>query len=306
MPNDKKFWRIIFYLLPFVFLAIMVPYLFQWTSAERTIQRLSDAALALNELELDGLVAGGIPIDARDETGQTALMRLSGLQGQQSTEGVRLLIHKGAAVKAVDRRGMTALMAAAMTGPVSTVELLIKNGAEVDGFDLNKATALNYAANVLGNKDIVRILLAAGANPDGMGSEEHETPLYQAASRGKFEIVKMLLEHGAKITNKNNSAALIEAAKDGHSDIAVLLLEHGAQVNGEQRCSIISGKETYCSDVPLAAAVESGNIDIVKTFLAKGADPNAKDSKGRSLVQVAREKGFAPIGILLLKAGAEK
>lgn len=305
MDSLTKFQRIILYLLPFAFLAILLPYLFLGTSEQRIVQKLVHATLALNERELDELFVGGIPIDARDEGGKTALMRVS----EQSTDGVRLLIHKGAAVNAVDHNGMTALMAAAMAGQASTVDLLIKNGAEVDGIDLNKDTALSYAVKLfnLGDEEgTVRILLAAGANPNGIGGREYSTPLYEAASQGKFEIVKMLLAHGAKITNKENSEALIHAAKRGHSDIVAVLLEHGAQVNGGQRCSITTRIETYCNDVPLAAAVESGNIDIVKTFLAKGADPNAKDSKGRSLVQVAREKGYAPIGILLLKAGAEK
>jgi uncharacterized protein len=308
MISGKNLWRITLYLLPFGFLALVVPLLLHLTPADfqTDIQRLEHAASTLSERELDELLASGIPIDARDETGKTALTLLSWDLGQRSTEAVRLLIRKGAAVNAMDRNGMTALMAAAMAGESNTVDLLIKNGAEVDGFNLNKSTALNYATNGgSGKTDTVRILLAAGANPNGVGDSEYETPLYQAASSGQLEIVKLLLTQGAKIPNKDNSGALIKATKHGHSEIVALLLQYGAQVNGEQRCSIIRQK-IHCGDVPLAAAVENGNIDLVKTFLEKGADPNAKDQIGRSLVEVAREKGYASIGILLLKAGAKK
>ncbi|SHN20925.1 ankyrin repeat domain-containing protein [Mucilaginibacter sp. OK098] len=66
-----------------------------------------------------------------------------------------------------------------------------------------KLTALSAAA-FYGKADMIKLLLKMGANPNGYpesncGFHSHATPLHQAVSSGSLDAVKLLVEAGAKL-----------------------------------------------------------------------------------------------------------
>ncbi|MDB5109110.1 MAG: ankyrin repeat protein [Mucilaginibacter sp.] len=66
-----------------------------------------------------------------------------------------------------------------------------------------KLTALTAAA-FYGKADMIKLLLKMGANPNGYpesnsGVHSHATPLHQAVSSGSLDAVKLLVEAGAKL-----------------------------------------------------------------------------------------------------------
>src|SRR6478735_3260972 len=76
---------------------------------------------------------------------------------------VKELLAKGAAVNAPDRRGMTPLMWASVSGSLEVVQLLIDRGAVVDRRAADGTTAL-MIASANGFTEVVRALLVRGAD----------------------------------------------------------------------------------------------------------------------------------------------
>ncbi len=85
------------------------------------------------------------------------------------------------------------------------------------------------AAAYTGKLETVKLLLAEGADADAAG-ENGNMPLTAAASHGDIEIVLLLLDSGADKdkTGMGGNTAMNMAAIHGYTDIVQLLLERGA------------------------------------------------------------------------------
>jgi ankyrin repeat protein len=81
-----------------------------------------------------------------------------------------------------------------------------------------------------------------------------------------------------------------------HTDTAKSLLEHGADVNVKANDG--------CTGLMLAAS--SGDSEIVRDLLSKGADVSARFTEpGKTALMLAKEKGYTEIIQLLEAAGAK-
>ena len=95
-----------------------------------------------------------------------------------------------------NREGQTFLMLAAFNGHTELCDYLIKNGAHVEARDKSGRTALMYASTGP-FVTTVKMLLDNGANVNSVGHAEKWTSLMNAAAEGQLEIVKLLLKYGA-------------------------------------------------------------------------------------------------------------
>jgi ankyrin repeat protein len=97
------------------------------------------------------------------------------------------------------------------------------------------------------------------------------TPLLFAARSGDAESARLLIEAGARVDDAlpNGMTPLVEAAHSGQQAVAMLLLEKGANAN--------AGEVGYTA---LHAAVLRGGLDLVRSLLAHGADPNLRMTRG--------------------------
>ncbi|TIA28701.1 purine and uridine phosphorylase [Aureobasidium pullulans] len=177
------------------------------------------------------------------------------------------------------------------------VQLLLENGANINGSDSCVSPTPLQMAILGGNTSLVKILLDAGADIQVPGEyldlfhledeyhrrdlmrqlSTHEilvdqadpcelTVLQAAAYMGSCEIVRMLLDHGAHINTPSKSGCALSLAIIGeHQDIVALLLEKGAYVNGSD------GYPT-----PLDCAVFSGCKSTVKLLIDHGARASAR------------------------------
>ena len=101
---------------------------------------------------------------------------------------------------------------------------LLNNGANVDGFDAQRNTALIYASRD-GYTSIAKSLIAKGADVNWVDGEQ-VTPLVLASFKNHPEIVKLLLANGA---NRNfvdgfGKSATDYAAERGNNDPVLRLL----------------------------------------------------------------------------------
>jgi len=171
------------------------------------------------------------------------------------------------------------------TGP-STLERLLKLGAEVNRRNDANATGLMWAATDL---EKTRLLVSHGADVNARSSDMR-TPLMIAARRpGNSATVKFLLDHGANPNPNEHPAAesspLIAAATAGDAASTELLLARGAEVKDAEpalelaytvRCSkcadlmIAKGfsKQDYTTALPNIAFL--GDIDTARHGPAPG------------------------------------
>ena len=152
--------------------------------------------------------------------------------------GVKKALERGVNINKKNERdyNRTALLYASIYGYKNIVEILLKNGADINIQDVNGWTALIFASNH-GHKDIVEILLKNGADVNKK-IFNGETALMSASNKGYKEIVELLLKHGAdiNITNKFGYTALYYASLKKYKalikeykEIIELLKKYGAK-----------------------------------------------------------------------------
>ncbi|XP_057329976.1 putative ankyrin repeat protein RF_0381 [Microplitis mediator] len=207
---------------------------------------------------------------------------------------VKLRIQHGADVNGSGRKGSSPLHLAAQYGHHEIVKLLIQNGARVDsvltGPIKNGYTPLHLAC--LNNKiKCVKVLLRYGASVTPKCADVYH-PIHFAVFKNYVEVAALLLNNGAdvnlrfnnkffrnkwdeKILWKDMDLTLLHysiARKD--KEMTALLLEYGADIHLNTRSNKTS----------LMHAVEANDPELVKSFLAKGANPNDQDIYGKPVV----------------------
>ena len=162
---------------------------------------LMEAASSQADIEvLKTLLAAGAKVEAKGFHGITPLMRAT---ANENPEAIRALLDAGADVNARDDGGETALMKAASDN-VEAVRALLAAGADVSARSKDGETALMKAASG-GDAESVRALLSAGADPtlkDKQGSDalwhaRHADHRFVSEEQ-TAEVIRALREGGKK------------------------------------------------------------------------------------------------------------
>lgn len=240
---------------------------------------LSRACTNANAALVERLLAAGAHPNTAIATGETPLITCA---GTGSAAAVRALLARGADVNAKEpAQNQTALMWAASEGHPEVVKVLVDAGADLTARTKKGFSALHFAARA-GDIDTARLLLAAGTDinirsqPSGgarIGGPSYEasisagsTPLLVATVRAQVPMALFLLEQGA---DPNSSDA----------GMTPLHWAVGTWESGE--ANPVFGFTDAMSGIPQRKA----KLDLVKTLLAKGADPN--------VAMTQRPPGFA-------------
>lgn len=206
-----------------------------------------------------------------------------------------------------------AMMAAAVYGRATTVQLLLDHGADIR-FATSRGTALNYALrtelnNIMetlfigadlvrhrpglasGKDEVVRLLLGRGADID-LGKDE--TPLETACCSGRADNVAFLLNRGADVEKGGGFRRLLECSvinSHGYTAVVELLLSRGADVNvGAYR-------------TPLEVAASGIHGRMVTLLLDRGADVHG--GKEMTPLEAALSNGREGMAKILLDRGAD-
>lgn len=172
-------------------------------------------------------------------------------------------------------------------------------GADPDTHD-GKGWTLLLQAIRDGQEDTVDRLLARGADP-GRAEGRGRTPLMFAAESGEAGMLASLLAAGAALDVHDHAGvtALVRALQYRRIDIARTLLDHGASPN---RPAGLTADQI--SHTPLMYAMAFGDHDTITRLLERGADPNARDAAGQTVLM--RVDSSSPDLIrLLIRHGAD-
>jgi ankyrin repeat protein len=179
-------------------------------------------------------------------------------------------------------RKIPLLVAAAFTGNVAAVRLLMEQG----GIDINQGPDTTLIFAIYGIKiykdstdpkdfGVLCFLEEKGADTN-LADLRGNTPLHMAA-RSPYcgKMAPLLLEKGASIDSKNGDGLTPLSIAIGFSnELAVsILLRNGADVHTRD----IDGR------TPLSHAVQKGSVRVILKLLEAGADIHSVDNKGRTL-----------------------
>lgn len=135
--------------------------------------------------------------------------------------------------------------------------------------------------------DAVRAQLAGGQDPNGV-NEYGRSALSVAVSRKQLEMVRVLLDAGAKADGPDNGFSLVASALPDAKDtrpaaeryaLADILIAAGAPVDAldSNGTPLLMRRISYYSD----------SKENLVYLLEKGANPNAREKNGRSLLHAA-------------------
>ena len=135
------------------------------------------------------------------------------------------------------KNGYSSLHLATFRGKADTLNLLVKNGADLEARDKKGWTSLHIASQ-RADHDAMDTLLDAGADleartHDGLGY----TPLHLASASARPGFITRLLEAGAEIESlsADRSTPLHVAAAEGTADVVELLLDAGANAGARNQ-----------------------------------------------------------------------
>lgn len=184
--------------------------------------------------------------------------------------------------------GETVLMTCARAGNVDAVKALLALGADVNGKESRGGqTALMWAVAEK-HPEVTQVLIGSGANVSAR-SKSGSTPLLFAARHGDLGSARILLEAGADVDEATSAegSALVVASGSGHEALATFLLEKGADPNAADRngttalhYALMKGitpfQDMNNSLAYLTYLFRPNMLELVKTLLAHGANPNAR------------------------------
>lgn len=206
-----------------------------------------------------------------------------------------------------DVHGAMELHRVAQSGDVASVEALLQQGASANVQDLDGVTALHRAARD-GNLAVVETLIRHHADLN-MRTKDGWDALQLAAHKGHADVVKLLLSYGAMTTRKTPQGwtALHLAALKGNVDVADVCLLNWPSYEETGRPSLDEPDEK--GTTPLMLAFQHGHMEMVEYLLAKGADPDATDAKGNTLLHLlagAEDTELASRLVLFYKADVNR
>ena len=213
-------------------------------------------------------------------------------------DSAKRLIALGVDVNAHAGTGATLLVEAAVRGLSTVAELLIVNGANVDGKGSGSYDATPmYAAAQGGHVTVIELLLEKGADVNATAGDG-SSAIAAAAGGGHTTTVEKLIACGGDVhtTTAQGATALHLAAKYGNSETAELLITRGADLDALTRDG----------ETPLILAAEHGHHSVAQVLIDSGANINAKDEYGTTALEIAIRNDHQCLVNLLRRYGAEE
>ncbi len=258
------------------------------------------------------LLSADADVNAQDKEGKTALVYAR--EGKCNPEVEEMLRDAQAVVQVA--RTEIAFLRLCSKGTPEDVRQALKVGANIDARDERGMTALMYAARGNADPEVMTVLLDAAA-------EFNKTGLWQ---KGKSTLGFKTVD--VNDGNKDGMTALMFAVENNSPDVVQVLLDAGADVNAEdkkKRTALDFAKRRKSSvpemvkmlldagasarkwpDDAFLELCKAGTAEEIREALECGANINAKDKDGRTVLMFAVENNSPDIVLqALMNAGAD-
>lgn len=183
------------------------------------------------------------------------------------------------------------LLDAAARNDVQEVRHLLNNGVSPDLFNEDGLTALHQCC-IDDFVEIVQCLLDAGACVNACDSELW-TPLHAAATCGHTGLVQILIQSGADLLAVNADGNMPYDLCEDEATLELLEMAMAEQGITQDRIDECRG------------AKEKTMLADLQALINKGADFNAQDDNGATLLHIASANGYASVAEQLLDQRAQ-
>jgi ankyrin repeat protein len=211
------------------------------------------------------------------------------------------------------------------------VEFTKKGLIDINHTDSNNDTLLHLAARC-NEIYMIKSLTKAGVNINAQ-DKDGNTPLMVAVQEGKLYAVKQLVQLGAKLnpTNPSGQAALtlaegntrirkyLEQARTAQTEISEIIRRNSGgsglgklsdsdckKIEGFIRDGLINVNATYPGDDTLLhLIVHRGQPPLMKQLIKAGANPNARNTSGKTALMAAASYGNRAMIKPLIDRGAD-
>ncbi|CAB1105584.1 unnamed protein product [Ectocarpus sp. CCAP 1310/34] len=184
---------------------------------------------------VDNYLTGGACPNSRSRVGRTPLHLADGLGNNRDVSA--LLGDANTHMDALDNDGFSPLMLASRNGHRSTVEVLLRAGADTtrratDSGDFSHMAALDVAA-AQGHVRVVKAILGNGGDASAVDDHGCTALHYAALHKHGGEVVDVLLDAGVDVNAKtaDGSTPLRYCALMRHDEAMVTLVKRGGNVN---------------------------------------------------------------------------
>ncbi len=157
-----------------------------------------------------------------------------------------------------------------------------------------------HIAAMYGHLVLVEALLELNA-PLGNVCKLGRQPVHFAAACGHFEVVQLLVnDHLCDVAREDarGDSLVLVAAKASHTKIAMWLLTLSTE--DARRAKLVSDDGTTL----LHSASVAGDVRFAQFLISHGMNPNARDQRGVTPLNLARAMGEIEVGALLRASGA--
>ncbi|VDI26531.1 Hypothetical predicted protein [Mytilus galloprovincialis] len=232
---------------------------------------------------------------------------------------VEMLVKKGWDVNNVDMQGKTALFIACERGFLKIVLLLVDKNADIFRVNDNGETPL-HAACLAGNIEIVRTLIEHNGYID-MLDKDRESPLHKACRQGSTCVIQTLVDHGANINLVNTHGLTpLNLAMQNHDtkDVVMFTTREDVQTGSSKVTNTWCQNNSFRAQIndttsylvrygltPLYEACMDGDMNIVQSLIAKGANVNMKTNCGEPPLVAACQQGHGFLIQLLIDKEAD-
>jgi uncharacterized protein len=178
--------------------------------------------------------------------------------------------------------GLTALMFGARQGAMEATRALADAGADLNQVDPDGTNALTFAV-INSHFDVAAMLLEKGADPNVLDSTG------MGALYASVDMHTLSFMHGRPVQKSYDRLNAV--------DVVQLLLEHKANPNQALKGPILrrhnnaSNQNLGEGTTPLLRAAKEGDVTLMQLLLKNGADPNARQKSGNTLLMLAAGYG---------------
>lgn len=255
--------------------------------------------------EMDRLLSEGADIESLNINKETPFFHAI---TNHSIPVAQWLASKGANVNAVNKIGNSALIKIIDQRDPDALEAILALNPDVN-IKNNRGSNALLQATILKNKELIETFLGMGVDPN-ITSNSLTSPLAAAVARGFLPGMELLMAAGADVNQVDDlGASVLQTAIRAQDGAGAKTARDFLLKAEELGMDVDIGYKARSGATAMSVAADTRNVEVMSVLLDMGADPNVVSSNGLNnkitpLMMAAAIKGSVEVVRKALERGA--